>query len=284
MAGDPDLDREGVKGYQAAAAVEAERRRMAELLDQHIVNPLNLLLAQANAYEQTLGANPQARMAVSVLASLARQLMQQTRDLQDNLNPTILETLGLEAALESLASRYIRAYGMTVILKIERLRERLPSQIELILFRAAQAGLERATRAHASKISFSLTYFEKETSLVFDLIDNGRSLTGFDGLDTLQQLVEQLGGEVLEGASIEGSGSLTINFTLKPSIELTTREMEVIQLAAEGLTNKEIAARLFLSARTVNFHLDNIYSKLGVNTRTEAAVYALRQGWVKPSG
>lgn len=58
-------------------AVEAERRRLAQLLQSNVVESLNLLLAQVNAYEPTLGANPAARMALSVLASLARQLIQE---------------------------------------------------------------------------------------------------------------------------------------------------------------------------------------------------------------
>ncbi len=281
MTGDPDLDQEGVKGYQATAAVEAERRRMAELLDQHVVNPLNLLLAQANAYEQTFTTNPQARMAVSVLASLARQVVQQTRDLQANLNPTILEALGLEAALEAVASQHTRTYGMPVTLKIERLRERLPPQIELVLFRAAQAGLERAKQVHSSKVSIWLGHRD-ESLLVFELADDGVDLVGFEGID--RQRIEQLGGVLETQSSLQHERKLTIRFAIKSPAELTTREMDVIQLAAEGLTNKEIASRLALSARTVNFHLDNIYSKLGVSTRTEAAIYALRQGWIKRPG
>ena len=50
----------------------------------------------------------------------------------------------------------------------------------------------------------------------------------------------------------------------------------MLQLLAEGMSNKEIAQALVITPRTVNFHLDNIYSKLGVSSRTEAAIYALR--------
>lgn len=62
---------------------------------------------------------------------------------------------------------------------------------------------------------------------------------------------------------------------------LTTREREVLQLLARGLRNKEIAARLIVSERTVNFHLANIYAKLHVSGRTEALSKALEQGLLK---
>jgi DNA-binding NarL/FixJ family response regulator len=61
---------------------------------------------------------------------------------------------------------------------------------------------------------------------------------------------------------------------------LTTREQEVLRLLARGLRNKEIAARLFVSERTINFHLANIYQKLNVSGRTEALSKALEQGLV----
>jgi len=51
---------------------------------------------------------------------------------------------------------------------------------------------------------------------------------------------------------------------------LSEREIEVLQLIAEGLTNPEIAARLFLSLHTIKTHTRNIYGKLGVNNRTQA--------------
>ena len=83
------------------------------------------------------------------------------------------------------------------------------------------------------------------------------------------------------GANEQGGLELTIQFGVETAVELTPREMDVIQLLAEGLSNKEMAQILSVSPRTINFHLDNIYSKLGVSSRTEAAVYALRQGWVR---
>ncbi len=63
---------------------------------------------------------------------------------------------------------------------------------------------------------------------------------------------------------------------------LTDRELEVLELAARGLTNYDIAQRLYISVRTVEAHLTHTYNKLGVSSRTEAVVHAMRQGWLLP--
>jgi DNA-binding NarL/FixJ family response regulator len=57
---------------------------------------------------------------------------------------------------------------------------------------------------------------------------------------------------------------------------LTDREREILELLAQGLSNKVIAARLYLSVRTVEGHLANIYSRLDVHSRTEAMLMAVR--------
>lgn len=62
---------------------------------------------------------------------------------------------------------------------------------------------------------------------------------------------------------------------------LTGREIEVLQAAARGMANKEIAEALCISSYTVQVHLRNIFGKLGVDNRTEAVTFALARGWIK---
>jgi two-component system, NarL family, response regulator LiaR len=63
-----------------------------------------------------------------------------------------------------------------------------------------------------------------------------------------------------------------------PHEELTEREMEVLRLIAKGKSNQEAADELFIGIKTVKFHVTNILAKLGVEDRTQAAIYAFKHG------
>jgi len=66
----------------------------------------------------------------------------------------------------------------------------------------------------------------------------------------------------------------------RPAESLTEREREVLRRVSEGLSNKEIAARLSISESTVKFHVNSILGKLGAQSRTEAAMLAVRAGLI----
>ena len=63
-----------------------------------------------------------------------------------------------------------------------------------------------------------------------------------------------------------------------PHDQLTEREMEVLKLIAKGKSNQELADELHIGIKTVKFHVTNILAKLGVEDRTQAAIYAYKHG------
>ena len=67
----------------------------------------------------------------------------------------------------------------------------------------------------------------------------------------------------------------------QPAHPFSPRESQVLCLAAQGLTNKEIAYRLGISERTVQFHINSIFNKTAASSRTEAVALALRNGWIQ---
>ncbi|MBN2392943.1 MAG: hypothetical protein JXR84_19585 [Anaerolineae bacterium] len=70
----------------------------------------------------------------------------------------------------------------------------------------------------------------------------------------------------------------------EPGEPLSEREIEIVELVAAGLTNREIAVRIYLSPNTVKVHLRNIFTKTGVSSRTELTVLAMQEGWITVPG
>ena len=125
------------------------------------------------------------------------------------------------------------------------------------------AGLKAGGRGYVLKES------DPETMLrAIRAVAHGESLLSPTVAQKVLQQFAALPGELPPGA-----GSLCD--------DLTDRETEVLTLVAEGLANKEIARQLSISEKTVKNHISNIFSKLHVCDRTQAVLYAIRQGLVK---
>jgi DNA-binding NarL/FixJ family response regulator len=87
----------------------------------------------------------------------------------------------------------------------------------------------------------------------------------------LEQSAQRALQEMLTGTEVSSDAGLTV------------RELEVLRLLAQGFDNTAIAQKLVVTKRTVQNHVSNIYGKLGVDSRTEAMLYAIRHGWVEIS-
>jgi DNA-binding NarL/FixJ family response regulator len=87
-------------------------------------------------------------------------------------------------------------------------------------------------------------------------------------------------GAATDLARVEGRSGLD---HAVDSHELTRRELQVLRLLSAGNTNKQIAAALVVSVRTVDRHVSNIYAKLGVSSRAAATSYAYQHGLVRPA-
>jgi DNA-binding CsgD family transcriptional regulator len=102
----------------------------------------------------------------------------------------------------------------------------------------------------------------------------------WDGADPA--LRDELAAGHLEWASSPGEADLVVSAAPEAAAsDLTDREAEVLAYLADGWSNDEIADRLGIGARTVRFHLDRLYRKLGVNRRTEAVREAVSRGYFR---
>ena len=132
-----------------------------------------------------------------------------------------------------------------------------------------------------------VTMFQDDEFVFRGLQAGGRgSILKDDDPETMLRAIRAVAhGESLLGPTI--AEKMMRQFAALPSKqmplvdELTSREREVLKLIAEGLRNREIAEQLSISEKTVKNHINNIFSKLHFCDRTQATLYAIRQGLVK---
>jgi two-component system, NarL family, response regulator LiaR len=131
-----------------------------------------------------------------------------------------------------------------------------------------------------------LTDYDNDRDIV-DFLEAGaagyllKNLSGADLVDTIRAV--HAGEAVLHPAIAQKIFS-RLGSDSRPDMAhenaLSEREREVLKLAARGLSNQDIATHLYLSHRTVQAHLANIFRKMDVGSRTEAVLKAMKKGWL----
>jgi two-component system, NarL family, nitrate/nitrite response regulator NarL len=107
-----------------------------------------------------------------------------------------------------------------------------------------------------------------------ELLDQLRGLTRGEAAVT-RRMAARILEEFRRVPSVPAEGG-------EPEQEITNRELEVLELVADRLSNKEVAARLVISEHTVKNHIKNILGKLHLRSRRQAAEYGAARGWLRP--
>ena len=178
---------------------------------------------------------------------------------------------------------------------LERARELMPDLILMDIHMPGWDGLKatQLIKEEMPYVKIVMLTISDDDGDIFEAIKSGAQGYLLKNLKP-EDLFEMLRGVYRGGASISGLTAAKIldefarlaqETSPVPSSgeSLTPREREVLQLVAQGATNKEIASQLFIAENTVKNHLRNILAKLHLGNRVQAAAYALREGLIGDS-
>jgi two-component system response regulator DegU len=150
--------------------------------------------------------------------------------------------------------------------------EKLPTRVILLTAYDDQEQIIHAMRGGAAAYCAKDVQPEKLVKVIRNAA-NGMFTIG-------DQILDQ--GEMERWLSLQTEGAMrSYGDPGEPFYPLSSREMEVLSYVTKGMSNKEIASYLGISHQTVKNHVTAILRKLGVEDRTQAAIYALRRGWVR---
>ena len=192
---------------------------------------------------------------------------------------------GLRAFLDTQEDIELVGEATNGVEAVERVREFLPDVVLMDLVMPVMDGIEatRRIRALSPRTQVIVLTSFTEDEKVFPSIKAGalsyllKDVSPGDLVQAIQaayrgeaQLHPDIAKKLMEELSRRTSDPIRE--------ELTERELEVLRLIAEGHSNREIALELVISVKTVKTHVSNILSKLHLSDRTQAAIYALREG------
>jgi DNA-binding CsgD family transcriptional regulator len=283
----------GTLAFSRALSQERERVR-AELLARHSASLSGLL--QTLRSGEWAGGSRAAPPAVSEAIDLASRALLDLDTATDRLDqPGRVELATAFSEAESDARRIVHAARLRVYADLDA-EEGTPipraiAQAGRIV--TATAALSAARRGGADKLR--VLWRLTPSTLSVTVADNG---AGFDTVNPLGALERRLAGLDAEfeldshprwGTTLicrlplRDSGAVPESAAEKRLAALREREREVLELMIAGLRNRDIAERLFISVRTVKFHVSNILQKLEVDSRTAAIALAHTAGISAPT-
>jgi DNA-binding NarL/FixJ family response regulator len=173
----------------------------------------------------------------------------------------VLAELAVHDRLPDVALMDLQMPGMDGVAAIAEMRRRFPSVQVVVL-----TSFGEIERVHAALHEGAAGYLLKDA--------------GPGEIAAALQAAAR--GEVFLDAAVARRLAQEIRSPRSGLRSLTAREREILRLVAEGRSNKEIAAELVISERTARTHVSNLLGKLGLASRTQAALLAIREGLVPP--
>jgi DNA-binding NarL/FixJ family response regulator len=167
---------------------------------------------------------------------------------------------------------------------LERMIDDIPDVVLMDINMPGRSGIEcvEALRMEIPDLKILMLTNYSDDKRIFDSLRAGAVgyLLKNSSIEKLSELIKEAhhGGAPMSGEVAQKVLAYfqSQNKTVKYTAELSERELEVLRALTDGLSNKEIAAKLFISLPTVRFHLKNIYAKLHVTSRTEAVIKAMQ--------
>ena len=195
---------------------------------------------------------------------------------------------GLGALLASLAEVELVGEAADGESALALAGELAPDVVVMDLDMPGMGGVEATRRikaAHPSMAVLVLTMLDEDESLFAAMRAGARGyvVKGADTDDVLRALESVARGDAVFGPAVAGRvlSYLTRPLSARDPLlfpELSAREREVLELMARGLSNGEIARRLFVSPKTIRNHASNVFTKLQVSDRSEAVLRARKAG------
>lgn len=177
--------------------------------------------------------------------------------------------------------------GLEALARIENLARggSIPDVVLMDMQMPKLDGVETTARVKAAWPQIdviAVTSFIEEARIraALEAGATGYLLKDADAGDVVDAIRAAVAGEVRLDPAVAAALALSLRTPASSAQSLTPREREVITLVAEGRTNREIGKRLGVAERTARTHVSNILAKLGLASRTQAAMWAVREGLV----